>query len=251
MMSSQKGLIRIAYQKPELRKDFLPPLTERARNEESMGSWDGEEHYWPDFPSPWELSSAKRSRFGDVNEGEWEFMDNVKVQGSSVDLAVYVAVDAQKYINSAGKSPLTYTVSGAGKEFKGSVKKPQDLIGVFKKAVAWAKDLYRKLGQRIEKLSNDRWDVSFGGMNDAYADYKGPVPEFSDAYMGITFWDPIEALVSGQAQEATIDFAEGADYTGAIGKQSLDRRYRSLQDMKKIMAEADKFWKKWEASREI
>jgi hypothetical protein len=221
-----------------------------VRDQESMGSWDGKEQYWPNFPWPWELSFAERGRFGDVYVGEWAFMDNVKIQGSSVHLAVYVAVDAERYINSSGKSPLTYTVSGAGREFKGSVKKPQDLIGVFKKAVVWAKDLYRKLGQRIEKLSNARWDVEFQGAS-AMADYKGPVPEFSDAYMGITFDEPIDALVLGKHQEATIDFAEGADYTGAIGEQSFSRRYRSLQDMKKIISDADKLWRKWSSAREI
>jgi len=144
--------------------------------------------------------------------------------------------------------PGQYEGEIANKPIRGDWKDPHDVERILKQIegeIAKAsREAAKDLEVQVKSLQNAKWEVDFSeDFGSAVASYRNS-DKYDDAQMTVDFENVREALQLNRPQEARIHFSQGADYEGSYGEVELERKYRSLDDMKKLMLMAERLWDK-------
>lgn len=200
---------------------------------EGMGAWDGQDHYWPEMHD-WEFSGDSYDRFGDAYRGTYQYISR---GGHYID--VFVHFD----ITGLPEKPGKWQASGAVGEKSGALRKVEDIPKVLDEALKWAAEGHKKVEKALEKAGGPKWDVNYDGYEWA-ADYKN-TDRYSDASMTVTVNDIEDTIFRGKPGVAEIHFILGADYRGNYGEETERRPFRTVDDLNKVLKEAERLWGKW------
>jgi frataxin-like iron-binding protein CyaY len=211
----------------------------RRGSPESMGPWDGEDHYWPDLQD-FEQTDGDADRFGDFYRMEYQYVGH-----SGDHLTLFVKFDALQFVNSEGKKPGKWTATNFATEKTGTFRSIEDISKVLKDCIKWAEGEREKIKKDVEKaVKRPDWEAHYDGYN-LVVEYKKRAGEYSDETMTVTFDDLEEAIYQGGSSSAEIWFAAGADYEGHYGEQRVTKTYSNAKDMGDILKAAEKLWDKW------
>lgn len=201
-----------------------------------MGAWEGVEYFWPE-PLEFDLIPERKDRFNDYYEVMYQYIGG--------DISLSVDMNAVPHIHSGGDKPGKFEARYHGQTEKGTWRDIKAIADVLRKLIGKAKTARKKAQDALKKLGGPKWDVMYD-WGELAAEFKNP-DRRSDATMVITF-ESVDDVIFGSEDkgEASINYAAGSDYEGAYGQREERRTYRSQDDMKGILTEAERLWKGWE-----
>lgn len=205
-----------------------------AQHELPMGAWGDSEYRWPE-PEDFEVIPEKRDVLGDYTRVTYQY---------NGDLSLSVGMDAKPHADSEGKNPGKFEAHYYGSTESGTWKDPGDIPRVLQSMVDKATTARLDIETSLTKIGGPKWKAIYD-WGQLSAEFQNPV-ETSDTTMNVTFEDIAQTLFGDQNEgEATISFAAGSAYQGFYGQQSVRKTYRSVEDIKKILKEAEGLWKDW------
>jgi hypothetical protein len=205
-----------------------------AQHELPMGSWGGAEYAWPE-PEDFEVVPEKRDVLGDYIKVTYQY---------DGDLDLFVGMNASAHADSQGKKPGRFEARYYGNMINGPWRTIEDIPRLLDSMIGEATKARQDIEAALTKVGGPQWEVIYD-WGQLSAEFKNPV-EASDTTMNVTFEDIAKTIFGDQNEgEATISFAAGSDYQGFYGQQSVRKTYRSVEDIEKILKEAEHLWAGW------
>ncbi len=218
-------------------QDLNARLTRKLARGEGMGAWDGEEHFWPELHD-FNFEGDKFDRFGDAYKATYQYVSR---GDGYIDL--FVDFEATDFVASSGTQAGEWSARSVGETRKGTWKTIDSIGGILRDLVKWAESVHKAAEQTLKKVGGPKWTVDLDGVS-LTATFKSD-DRSSDAWMTVTFEDVEDVIFRSGASAAEIHYAAGSDYGGHFGERHERRIYRSLQDIDKVLKEAETLWKRW------
>ena len=207
-----------------------------------MSPWGGEDHAWPAVPPLWDEEGVQRDRFRDVHVMRYVAYGHA---GSPM-----LTVDTTPWIHNQ-KPEFTYTIHAFDQKVD-SGKFPVDayerkIPELLKKTLDAAQQEVAKYVKQLEQLKVPNWDIHYDKhSDDMVVEYQDPkLSEYSDSNMSGSFYSPLK-IFTGEKSDYDISYSKGADYEGHFGVRKLHGEVRSLEDVKKVLKDAERLWAKAE-----
>jgi hypothetical protein len=218
----------------DLAKQRDPKVAYILASKVLMNSWGGVKEYWPEV--------AGFEIWGEA----FDHYDCFRVTynyGSS-DLNLSAEFDLGNWGDFQNGKPGKWKATILNEKDKGSWNGADDIPRILADLVAKAKKVQANIASKLTKVGGPKWDVLYD-WGELTADYENP-NEYSEAAMTVTFQD-VDNVVFGEEDkgEAEAYFTAGADYQGSYGKQEKLFTYKTLDDIEKVLKEAEKLWDRW------
>jgi hypothetical protein len=205
-----------------------------AQHKFPMGSWGGAEYTWPE-PEDFEVVPEKRDVLGDYVKVTYQY---------DGDLDLFVDMDASPLADSRGRKPGKFEARYYGNKATGFWPNVGVVPRVLQTLIGKATKARQDIETALTKVGGPKWEVIYD-WGQLSAEFKNPVGA-SDTTMSATFEDIAQTIFGDQDEgEATISFAAGSDYQGFYGQQSVRKTYRSVEDIEKVLKEAEHLWVTW------
>lgn len=206
----------------------------------------GEQWEWPRVDErTWDEEAVERDRFGDVF-----VMRYVAFGPAGVPM---VTVDTRPWFHD-NRPEFQFTIEAFDSKVDSGKFKPDAYAREIPKLLSRALQLAEResgaLAKKLEQLKVPGWEIEYDAdADDLIVSYEAPDrSEFSDSSMSGSFSRPLK-IFTGGTSDYDIMYSEGADYDGHFGVRDLQGQVRSLEDIKKVLRNAEALWKKAEASR--
>jgi hypothetical protein len=208
-----------------------------------LSPWGGEDHEWPAVDeSVWDEEQTSGDRFGDV------FV--MRYVGYGVAGLPMVTVDTTPWSHN-NRPEFTYSIKVFDEKAK-SGKIPlegyaRSISKLLDEALTLAKHEVEGFAKQLDQLKVPHWEIEYDKRgDDLIVEYKAPdLSEFSDSSMSGSFYSPLNVF-KGEKSEYDLSYSEGADYEGHFGQRELRGEVRSLEDIKKVLQDAERLWEKAE-----
>lgn len=199
------------------------------------GEPGGEKLYWPIVP-PFEIRDPEGSdRYGFTHKVEYASPS----EGPHVTAEFTAVGDGDK---GGHWSMLIY-----GKRETGTWKRPDDIPGVMHKGLFEAQKMKDKVKHTLEGLCGTQWVLSYDDVELVY-EFKSPVKlgDFVEpATATVTFFMPAAVVLEQGSQ--TEDFR--VFYSTGDWDKGKNGSYRNLQDMKRVLDDAAKWFRSLDEKR--
>lgn len=210
-----------------------------------MTPWEGEHHAWPEVPPLWDEEGVQRDRFRDVHV--------MRYVAYGVAGSPKLTVDTTPWVHHS-KPEFTYKIEAFDQEIKKG-KFPFDayerkIPELLKDTLAAAEKEVAKFAKELETLKVPHWEIRYDKRSDdLVVEYEAPDKnQYSDSSMSGSFYGPLEVFTGGKS-DYEISYSKGADYEGHFGVRELTGEVRSLEDIKKVLKDAERLWAKAEKAR--
>lgn len=207
-----------------------------------MTPWGGEDHAWPAVPLIWDEEGVQRDRFNDVFVMRYVNYGQAGTPSLTVDTTPWTH---------GNKPEFTYKIEVFGEKLD-SGKFPVDdyerkIPDLLKLALAAAEREIAKYAKELETLKVPNWEIWYDkSADDLVVEYKAPGRNpYSDSSMSGSFYSPLKVF-TGEKSDYDIHYSKGADYEGHFGVRELHGEVRSLEDIKKVLKDAERLWAKAE-----
>jgi hypothetical protein len=205
---------------------------------------EGEQWEWPAINErTWDEEAVQQDKFHDVHV--------MRYVAYGLPAVPKVTIDTRPWFHD-GKPKFLFTIEVFGSKGDSGDFKPADYKREIPKLLDRALQLAeRESGSQAKKLEGlkvPNWEIDYDAdMGDLIVNYKAPDrSEFSDSNMSGSFYSALRIFTGGKA-DYDISYSQGADYNGPYGKKSLSGQVRSIDDIKKVLKDAEALWKKAEA----
>lgn len=203
-----------------------------------LSPWDGEDHEWPAVAPSWDEEPVRSDRFHDVFV--MRYVD-FGLAGSPM-----VTVDTTPWTHH--KQPeFTYSIQVFDQKVK-SGKIPLDgyeksIPKLLDEAVEFAQREVNTFAKQLDQLKVPHWGIEYDKRgDDLIVQYKPPGQSpYSDSSLSGSFYGPLDIFTGGKA-DYDISYSAGADYEGHYGVRELKGEVRSLEDIKKVLKDAERIW---------
>lgn len=204
---------------------------------ETLGNWDGVDHYWPSV-NGFEMSVDRSDRFGDAYEVTYQRLGGTHL---------FVTFDAMSHIGHEGSKPIQYESDLNGELKKGTIRKVGDIPKLFKDLVREYDALEKRIRGDLEKIGGSKWESDFDGFGLQL--YHESRDQYSEASMMIAF-PGVATVLFGDSDdgEALIHYSKGAGPGGHYGEKEVNKSYKTIEDIKKIVDLAEKLWDQWDSN---
>lgn len=205
---------------------------------------DGEQWEWPRIDErTWDEEVVQADRFHDVAVMRYIAYGLPAVPKVTVDTRPWFHDDKPEFL-------FTIEVFGSkvdSGKFKNTDYK-REIPRVLSRALQLAERESGAQAKKLEGLAVPNWEIYYdSSAGDLVVDYKAPDrSQYSDSHMSGSFYSALRIFTGGKS-EYDIMYSKGADYDGHFGKRELHGEVRSLDDIKKVLKNAEALWKKAEA----
>lgn len=216
-----------------------PSLTKTAGVR--MTPKDGEQREWPAVDERmWDLEPVQRDRFGDVHVMRYIALAPAGTPKVTVDTTPWFHDDRPEF---------GFTIEVFGSKTDSGKFKPdtcdREIPKLLSRALQLAERAAGDHAKKLEQLKVPDWDITYDARgDDLTVVYLAPdQSEFSDSSMSGSFYSPLEIFTGGKS-DYDVSFSAGADYEGHFGVRELKGQVRSVDDIKKVLRNAEAMWKK-------
>jgi len=202
--------------------------------------------FWPKVTG-FDGYASDPDRYGFVSEMTYEAQGGLHVT-VVFDYSAYKRPPHSWKVDAA---PLKGKLKGSWKSLKDVSRSLQGALTQYK---AHLEEQSRKARESLQRLAGSNWDYNDAGLGSGLEevvysrknDFK-----YSDAHLDVTL-DDVADVISGDSDrgEYRVSFSQGSDYMGHYGEKKLHGTWKSVDDVKKILADAEKLWKKETADAE-
>jgi hypothetical protein len=210
-----------------------------------LSPWGGEDHEWPAVSNVWDEEGVQRDRFNDVFVMRYVAYGLAGTPMLTVDTTPWVhhqkpefayAIQVFDEKAKSGKIPL--------EGYERSIPK------LLEDALDFAKREVDGFVKQLGQFEVPHWDIEYDKRgDDLVVTYQAPdLSEFSDSSMSGSFYSPLNVF-KGETSDYDLSYSEGADYEGHFGQRDLQGEVRSLEDIKKVLKDAERLWEKAEKQK--
>jgi hypothetical protein len=204
---------------------------------------DGEQWEWPAINERiWDEESVQADAFRDVHVMRYVAYGLAGVPKLTIDTRPWFHDDRPEFL---------FTIEVFDSKVDAGKFKHDDYSREIPKLLSRAQQLSeREAGaqaKKLETLKVPNWEIYYDAdADDLIVDYKAPGrSEFSDSNMSGSFYTPLKIFTGGKS-DYDMSYSKGADYAGHFGKKNLSGQVRSIDDIKKVLKDAEALWTKAE-----
>lgn len=205
---------------------------------------DGEQLAWPRVnENVWDEEAVQADKFHDVHV--------MRYIAFGVTALPKVTIDTTPWFHS-NRPEFGFTIEVFARKVDTGKFKPGDYEREIPKLLDRALQLAEREAathaKKLEQLKVSDWEIHYDKRGDELVvSYEAPGrSEYSDSSLSGSFYSPLDIFTGGKA-DYSVSYSAGSDYEGRFGGRDLKGEVRSVEDIKKVLKDAEALWKRAEA----